>query len=282
MLKREHFPQVFGAATLALIFSAASVYPQATTDSPAGAGSSAQTSPGSASSSSGSSPATGQSGATSGAPAAGGSSATSGASDKAASDKAATGDKSAAAGGLSKSDQNMMRQMAYANIAEIEAGKLAQSKSKNEQVRTFAQQMIDDHTKAQGELQQLADSKGVKLPTEPDSKHKAAMKKLGSLSGAAFDKSYMKQGGISDHKQTLDLLQRVQNKASDAELKALAQKMTPTVEQHLKMAQDTSKSSAGKASGASGGSDKPSGASGTDSSGTSPGGASGTGSGNSK
>jgi putative membrane protein len=280
MLKREHFPQVFGAATLALIFSAASVYPQATTDStasPAGAGSSAQTSPGSTSSSSGSSSATEQSGASSsGAPAAGGSSAASGASDK-----AAAGDKSAAAGGLSKSDQNMMRQMAYANIAEIEAGKLAQSKSKNEQVRTFAQQMIDDHTKAQGELQQLADSKGVKLPTSPDSKHKAAMKKMGSLSGAAFDKSYMKQSGISDHKQTHDLLQRVQNKASDAELKALAQKMTPTVEQHLKMAQDTSKSSASKASGASGGTDKPSGASGTDSSGAS-GGSSGTGSGNSK
>lgn len=277
MLKREHFPQVFGVATLALIFSAASVYPQATTDSPAGAGSSAQTSPGSASSSGGSSSATGQSGASSsGAPAAGGSSAASGASDK-----AAAGDKSAATGGLSKNDQNMMRQMAYANIAEIEAGKLAQSKSKNEQVRTFAQQMIDDHTKAQGELQQLADSKGVKLPTEPDSKHKAAIKKLGSLSGAAFDKSYMKQGGINDHKQTHDLLQRVQNKASDAELKALAQKMTPTVEQHLKMAQETSKSSASKASGASGGTDKPSGASGTDSSGAS-GGSSGTGSGNSK
>lgn len=265
MLKREHFPQVFGAATLALIFSAASVYPQATTDSgasPGGTSSSTKSSPGSASS--GSSSATGQSGASSSAPAAGGSSAASGASDKAG-EKAAAGDKSAAAGGLSKSDQNLMRQIAYANLAEIEAGKLAQSKSKNEQVRTFAQQMIDDHTKAQGELQQLADSKGVKLPTEPDSKHKNALKKMNTLSGAAFDKSYMKQGGVSDHQNTHNLLQSAEKKATDPELKALAQKMLPTVDQHLKMAQETStaKSGAAKASGASGGSDASKGAGGS-------------------
>jgi putative membrane protein len=273
MLKREHFPQVFGVATLALIFSAASVYPQVTTDSnasPAGSGSSAQTSPGSASSGgSGPTSATGQSGtSSSGASSAGGSSAASGASDK-----AAAGDKSAA-GGLSKSDQNIMRQMAYANLAEIETGKLAQSNSKNEQVRTFAQQMIDDHTKAQEELQQLADAKGVKLPTEPDSKHKAAMKKLSSLSGDAFDKGYMKQGGVNDHRQTHKLLQNAQKKASDPDLQALAQKTLPTIEQHLKLAKETSagKSGAAQASGSSGSTDTSGGSGGASGSGA-PGGA---------
>lgn len=262
MLKREHFPQVFGVATLALIFSAASVYPQATTDSaasPAGSGSSAQTSPGSASSGgSGPTSATGQSGTSS----SGASSAASDASDK------------SAAGGLSKSDQNLMRQMAYANLAEIETGKLAQSNSKNEQVRAFAQQMIDDHTKAQDELQQLADAKGVKLPTEPDSKHKAAMKKLSSLSGEAFDKAYMKQGGVNDHRQTHKLLQNAQKKASDPDLQALAQKTLPTIEQHLKLARETSAgiSGAARASGSSGSTDTSGGSGGASGSGA-PGGA---------
>jgi putative membrane protein len=143
---------------------------------------------------------------------------------------------SSAAGAVSKSDLNMMRDMAHSNIAEIETGKLAQSKSQNADVKKFAQQMIDDHTKAQAELQKVAESKGVQLPSEPDKKHQAMAKKMQGMSGEEFDRMYMKQGGVNDHQKTLKLLQKTQKDAKDSELKALAAKMTPTVEQHLQMA----------------------------------------------
>lgn len=143
---------------------------------------------------------------------------------------------SSAAGSVSKGDLNMMRDMAHSNIAEIETGKLAQSKSQNDEVKKFAQQMIDDHTKAQAELQKVAESKGVQLPSEPDKKHQRMAKKLQGMSGEEFDRMYMKQGGVNDHQKTLKLLQKAEKDAKDPDLKALAAKMTPTVEQHLQMA----------------------------------------------
>ena len=140
---------------------------------------------------------------------------------------------------VASGDQKMMRDIAQSNISEIAAGKLALEKSQSDDVKSFAQKMIDDHTKAQHELQTLADSKGVKLPTEPDAKHKALSKVMAGMKGDAFDKRYLKQGGLNDHENTHKLLARVQDKAKDADLKAYAAKTITVVDQHLTMAQDT-------------------------------------------
>jgi putative membrane protein len=139
---------------------------------------------------------------------------------------------------MSSGDQRMMKDIAQSNIDEIATGKLALANSTNADVKNFAQKMVDDHTKAQQELQTLADGKGVKLPTEPDAKHKALAKMMSGMKGDAFDKRYMKEGGLTDHKKTHQLLEKVESKAKDADLKAYAQKTIAAVEQHLAMAQD--------------------------------------------
>lgn len=184
-----------------------------------------------------------QSGGTSG-------SAAQGAGSSAQSGSASAG-KESGGKSLSKSDQNIMREMAMSNLAEIETGKIALSQSKNDQVRNFAQKMIDDHQQSQKELEQLAQAKGVTLPAEPDKKHQAAAKKLSALEGDKFDKQYLKQGGLSDHRNTHRLLQRAQTRATDPDLKALAAKMEPIVSQHLTLAQDVS-SAKGSTSGSQG------------------------------
>ncbi|SNS15757.1 Predicted outer membrane protein [Noviherbaspirillum humi] len=211
MLKREHMPHILGAATLAVMFSAASVHPQTTGASPS--------TPSSAASSSDKTSASGT--------------ATAGGMDK-----AAAASKSGSST-MSRGDQRMMRDLAHANLSEVAAGKLALEKTKDERVKSFAQKMIDDHTKGMDDLQKLAQAKGVDLPTEPDTKHKAAMKGLEKLSAEQFDKKYMAQGGLADHKATHKLLEKAQSKAGDADLKALAAKMQPIVDGHLKLAQDT-------------------------------------------
>ncbi len=134
---------------------------------------------------------------------------------------------------LAKADQAILKHLAQANIAEIEAGKIALQKSQNTEVKAFAQQMIDDHTKGLQEVQTVAQNKGVTLPTEPDAKHKAMAKKLKGLSGDAFDREYAAQAGVSDHKKTHAYVQKVQSDAKDADVKALAAKLEPTVAKHL-------------------------------------------------
>jgi putative membrane protein len=167
---------------------------------------------------------------------------------------ATSGTKSTSSKPLSRADQEVLRDIAQSNLAEIEAAKLALSQSKNDQVKSFAQKMIDDHTQAQKDVEQLAQAKGVTLPTEPDSKHKAAAKKLSSLEGDKFDKQYMSQGGLSDHRETHRLLERAQSRASDPDVKALVAKIEPVVNQHLTMAQDVTgaKTSASGSSGSMG------------------------------
>jgi putative membrane protein len=222
---------LFGFAAVGLLATALSVHPQTTSGS-AGAASSGE---------SGKSAQTGSQSGSAGGSAAAGNASGSSKSGSAGSAADGTGTKAAAgasatAGKVSKADQDMMRQMAQANLAEIETAKLAQSKSKSDEVKTYAQKMIDDHTKAQTELAQLAQSKGVQLPAEPDKKHQAAAKKLSALSDAEFDRRYMSQAGLTDHQNTHRLLQNASKRAADAELKAYASKTLPVVDEHLTMA----------------------------------------------
>jgi putative membrane protein len=145
---------------------------------------------------------------------------------------------SATASGMQRADSGMLRDIAHANLAEIETGKLAMDKAGDAKLKEFARMMVDDHTKALGEVQQLAQSKNVTLPTEPDLKHKAAMTKLKVMSGGMFDKSYIKNAGVGDHVATEKLLKKTQTGAKDADVKALAAKMLPVVQAHLKHARE--------------------------------------------
>ena len=149
----------------------------------------------------------------------------------------AAGSGGAAGAMASKGDSKFMTDLAHGNIAEIEAGKMALEKSQNDTVKKFAQQMVDDHTAALTELQTMAQAKGVKLPEDVGPKHKAMAAALKAASGNAFDKQYMKGAGVADHKQTIALLKNIQTNGKDAELKAMATKKLPTVQGHLKMAQ---------------------------------------------
>lgn len=153
---------------------------------------------------------------------------------------------------LSRTDEKLMKQLAEASLAEINAGKLAEEKSQNDQVKSFARKMVDDHTKALNELKQIAQAKSISLPTEPDRQQRAMEKRLSSLSGEKFDKQYMEQAGERSHKDTHKLLQQASNKAQDTDLKNYASKTLGVVETHQQMAKETSRTMESSSHGKSG------------------------------
>jgi predicted outer membrane protein len=167
----------------------------------------------------------------------------------------ASGAGQSAAGGaamgakLSASDEKAVKDMAMADMAEVETGKLALSKSQNSDVKAFAQQMVDDHGQALAKVQALAQARGVTLPTELDANHKAMSAKLEKMSGDAFDKAYMANAGVKDHKAVLAKLKSDAKKIKDADVKALADQHTPVVEQHLKSAEQMHMSKSGTTAG---------------------------------
>ncbi len=137
---------------------------------------------------------------------------------------------------LVRADRSMLGDLAEGNRAEVAAGRLALQKSQNAEVKKFAQMMIDDHGKALTEVEALAQSKDTKLPDGMGAMHKAKEVALKALSGQMFDSQYAKRAGVGDHESTVKLLKKIQSEAKDADLKALADKMLPTVEHHLEMA----------------------------------------------
>lgn len=139
---------------------------------------------------------------------------------------------------VAHADSSFMKDAAESGMAEVEASKIAVNKAVNTQVKSFAQQMIDDHTKANDELKALAASKNVKLPTEASMMDRAKIKLLDSADGANFDRRYADSFGVSAHQKTVKLFEKQAKNGKDAEVKAWAEKTLPTLQHHLQMAQD--------------------------------------------
>lgn len=148
---------------------------------------------------------------------------------------------SASTTNLSRHDRNALRDIAQANMAEVEAGKLALQKSQSAEVKQFAQMMVDDHSTGLKDVQHVAQSKGVELPGEPDRAQQREVKGLSGLEGADFDKKYMAKAGVADHRKVHGMLQKVSTSAKDSDVKQLAAKMLPVVERHLKHAETMSR-----------------------------------------
>ena len=145
-------------------------------------------------------------------------------------------------------DRRLMTRAAQMGIAEVAASKVAMEKASRPEVKKFAEHMVKEHEKANSELKQIASSKGVSLPTSPDAKHQDALKDLRGMSGDKFDRQYMQQAGIKDHKASLDLFEDGAKKAKDPELKTFFEKNVTNIKQHLAMAQDIAGQDGGDAS----------------------------------
>jgi putative membrane protein len=131
-------------------------------------------------------------------------------------------------------DLAFMNDAAPGGLAEVELGKLAAQKAQSAEVKAFAQKMVEDHSKAGEELKQLASQKKVTLPTEILPKHKEIVEKLSKLSGADFDREYVK-AMVADHEKDVTAFNSVAIGATDADVKAFAAKTLPTLKMHLEM-----------------------------------------------
>ena len=128
-----------------------------------------------------------------------------------------------------------------ANQIDVDAGKIAKSRSKNKEVQDFAQQMITDHTAVNKQAGALAKKLGVKpedSATSKSLKQAAAetAKKLNGLKGAQFDKAYV-DNEVAYHQQVLDAIDKVLiPNADNAELRGLIEKVRPAIAAHLEHA----------------------------------------------
>jgi len=148
-----------------------------------------------------------------------------------------TGDSGGTLSAMTPEDKEFVVKAGMGGLFEVQAGNLALEKASNQDVRTFAQRVVTDHSKANAELAQLATTKGVALATELAGDHKAAMEHLTSLNGAEFDKAYMHHM-VDDHTKDVGEFEKASTSATEAELKAWAAKTLPTLREHAKLANE--------------------------------------------
>ena len=140
---------------------------------------------------------------------------------------------------LSEGDRAFIEQAAQGGHAEVSMGKSA-AESKNPAISAFGKQMIADHGKMNDELAMLAKQKGFEPPASADMASQAKGALVDALPGKTFDSQYV-SSQLDDHKETLALFENEARSGQDPELKALALKAIPIIQQHIAQLEELQK-----------------------------------------
>jgi len=131
---------------------------------------------------------------------------------------------------VSKKDQEFISKAAAGGLYEVEAGKLAQAQGKTDRVKSFGAMLEKDHGAANEELKALASSKGALLPSGMPSDKQKRLEKIAKAKD--FDREFIDEVGVDDHKKDIALFEKASKGADDAEIKAFAAKTLPTLKAH--------------------------------------------------
>lgn len=142
---------------------------------------------------------------------------------------------------LEESDTQFAVVTADGGLLEVHLGELAQWNGNSEEVKSLGQMMVDDHSKANLELNTLALRKSISLPTKLSDKNQKEYDDLADKTGVEFDKAYA-AFMVDDHKKDIAMFSDQAEKGKDAELKAWASDKIPTLEHHLEAAEQAAES----------------------------------------
>lgn len=117
---------------------------------------------------------------------------------------------------------------------EVALSRLGLEKATDPELKRFSQQMIDEHTRMNQELMELAASKRIEVPRNPDPKSQFCLQSLAGLSGEEFDKCYAKAQTVA-HMEAVEAFTAEAERGQDNDLKTLAARGLPHVKEHLSM-----------------------------------------------
>lgn len=138
------------------------------------------------------------------------------------------------------STQDFVRRVSVSDQFEISAGRMALQSAESEEVRAFAQRMVDDHTNTANQLKSITSSSHIQQsqPTPAlDSKHRNVLDRLREARPEDFDRHYM-DTQVDAHKKAVSLFRAYAKNGEHEELRNFATKTLPALEDHLRQAQD--------------------------------------------
>jgi len=137
-------------------------------------------------------------------------------------------------------DTDFARDAAEGGLAEVKMGELAQQKGTNATVKDFGKRMVEDHTQANDKLKQVASQQNIKLPAKLDKHDQRVYDKLSQLSGEQFDRAYARDM-VRDHENDVSSFRQEADNGQNNQIKDFASQTLPTLQEHLKLAQQMQK-----------------------------------------
>ena len=141
-------------------------------------------------------------------------------------------------------DAHFAKEAAQGGMAEVKLGELAQEKGSNDLVKSFGKRMVDDHSKANDKLKEVASRESITLPNDLSAKDQATYDRLSKLNGASFDRAYARDM-VRDHETDVAAFQKEANGGKTDSLKSFASETLPTLQDHLKQAKEMMKNVGG-------------------------------------
>jgi putative membrane protein len=145
-----------------------------------------------------------------------------------------------ASGGAATSDQDFVTLAAQTDMTEAHLGQLAQEQASSQAVKDLGQMLNTDHTSDYTQLGTIATKAGLTVPKGTDAKHDKMIAPFEKLKGKAFDRRYV-QMMVKGHQEAIAAYKKEASDGQNADLKTYAQQALPTLEKHLKAAQDAEK-----------------------------------------
>lgn len=140
---------------------------------------------------------------------------------------------------VSESDMKFAVEAASGGMMEVQLGRMALEQASAQTVKDFAQTMIDDHSKANAELQDLARRQSIELPATPGADHQDKIDQLAKMKGRDFDRAYVDLM-VSDHESDVAAFDNQSRNGSDPSLREWAAEKLPVLRHHLDMAKEMS------------------------------------------
>jgi putative membrane protein len=141
---------------------------------------------------------------------------------------------------VSPKDQDFVRNAASGGMLEVALGRHAAQHAQDQKVRSFGQRMVGDHTRANERLKTIATDLGIEVPAQMEKEHADIVEKLMQLHGKDFDSAYIKHM-VHDHQEDVSEFQNEADHGSNRQIAEFAKKTLPTLQEHLKLAEETQK-----------------------------------------
>ena len=131
-------------------------------------------------------------------------------------------------------DSSFVEQAGRAGAAEVQSGQLAEKQAHRADVRTVAQTMVRDHDWMNQKLAMVAQQNNMAVPAGPDRQQQEMLRQLRGMHGATFDRHWLDDQAMM-HEQAIRLFRTEAEQGTDPNLKQLAQRVLPRLEEHLRM-----------------------------------------------